>query len=90
MTQNKPSTPPQQDWIQVASAMGELEAEVIAGLLRSSDIPVYMESTNIMPAIFGQAGAMKRIYVPEKYYDFALDLLDDSDLPALDEPGIQL
>ena len=79
-------------WIEIAQAATEMEGEIIAGLLRSADIPVYMErASNVMPAIFGNYMIPQRLYVPETHYEEACLLLDDyDDTPALDEPGIQL
>ena len=78
--------------IEVAQAMNGLLAEIIAGRLRASNIPVYVEQASALPsAVFGQSG-MARIYVPEDLYEIALDLLEDDDElgTMLDEPGIQL
>lgn len=79
-------------WIEIAQTSNLLEGEVIAGLLRSADIPVYMENAaNVMPAIFGHYVTPQRLYVPETHYEEACLLLDDyDDTPTLDEPGIHL
>lgn len=78
-------------WMQVAETMGSLEAEVIASSLRTADIPVYIESVLGIPSIFGHLGDPRRVFVPERYYEAALDLLDNlDDLPGLEPPGIQL
>jgi len=78
-----------QTWIEVAQAGSSMEAEMIAGLLRTADIPVYVESVRGLPSIFGHLADPCRVFVPEPYYEAALDLLDDDNLPALDEPRIQ-
>jgi hypothetical protein len=79
-------------WIEVAQTANLFEGEVIAELLRSSNIPVYMErATNMMPAMFGHYVIPQRIYVPDIHYEEACLLLDDyDDTLSLDEPGIQL
>lgn len=81
---------PRETWIEIAQASSRAEAEIIAGLLRGADIPVYIEPMQAVPvAVFGDLGLGMRLFVPETQYDEACDLLDD-DLPALDTPGIQL
>jgi len=77
-------------WIEVAQTFGEMEAQIIAGLLRTADIPAYIEQGGGLSAsAFGQIGLPVRVYVPEAYYESALDLLDESDVPpSLDGPGI--
>lgn len=78
-------------WVQVAEVYGNFHAEVIAGLLRTNDIPTYIESRSGMPSVLGHMGDLQRVYVPEKYFDIALDLLEDNDDQlSIDEPGIQL
>jgi len=79
-------------WVEVAQATDLLEAEVIAGLLRTEEIPSYIEqSGGLSASAFGGMGLPARVYVPEEFYDTALDLLDEDDdsPPALDEPGIK-
>lgn len=90
------SVQPNDTWMLVAEAVGTLEAEIVAGLLRSNDIPVYAEMQNarsLFPSsAFGQLQGLVQLYVPEAYYEAALDLLDEDDLdtPALDEPSLKL
>lgn len=89
-------TPQKQEhsWVQVAMAIGTLQAEIIAGSLRAYDIPVYIDLDNagsLFPSsAFGNLTGNARIFVPEEYYDYALTLLDDEDPLSLDEPDIHL
>ncbi len=88
-----PQTGDESTWIQIAETNGSFEAEIIAGLLRTSGIPVYIESIIGLPSIFGHFGDPKRVYVHARDYDAAVEVLDEheDDLPpSLDEPGIQL
>jgi hypothetical protein len=79
-------------WMEVALTAGEMEAQIIAGLLRTAEIPSYIENGGglLSTLAFGQMGLPARVFVPEAYYETALDLLDeDDDIPSLDEPGIK-
>ncbi len=72
-----------QTWYIVGHAAGMAEAEIVAGLLRSASIPVYLlrESGSIaLPLTFGLLGGVD-IAVPEAYYAEAMALLDD-------DPGV--
>ena len=83
----------QGDWIIVAYAMGIEEAEIVAGLLRSFEIPVFIQQEALGRAFgltFGALGAI-RLLVPARFEQAALALLeDDEDDPStlLDEPPI--
>ena len=80
-------------WMEVAQTIGEVEAQIIAGLLNTAEIPTYIENgSGLSASAFGTMILPGRIYVPQEYYEAALDLLDENeDLfpPALDEPGIK-
>ena len=81
------------DWIVVAHAYGMNHAEIVAGLLRSFDIPVFMQREGAGPAIGITIGALGliRLLVPAKYEQAAVLLLEEEeDDPStlLDEPGI--
>jgi hypothetical protein len=82
-----------QNWILVDEVLGSLNANLVAGLLRSYNIPVYID-TDLTSSIFlGDLSIPARVFVPEAYYEQAVRLLDDDeddDLPALDEPAIKL
>lgn len=83
----------QGDWTVVAYAMGIEEAEIIAGLLRSFEIPVFIKQEAAGRAFglsFGVLGAI-RLLVPARFEQAALALLeDDNDDPStlLDEGHI--
>lgn len=79
-------------WVEIAQTSGGLEAEIIRGLLTAAEIPVFVESVHGIAAIFGQMGNPCRVYVPEQFYDEALDLIEDEEPPydSLDEPSIKL
>lgn len=75
-----------QTWYIVAHAAGMAEAEIIAGLLRSAKIPVFLlrESGSIaLPMAFGLLGGVD-IAVPEAYYAEATALLE-GDPDTIDE-----
>ncbi len=69
------------DWVVVAYAADRLEAEIVAGLLRSFEVPVFIQQ-EAMGRIFGlnlgQLG-MIRILVPAAYEPVALTLLEEDD-----------
>ncbi len=77
--------PDNRAWYVVATAAGEAEAAIIAGLLKSAEIPVwtYFESAGRAIGLgVGMLGAVE-VMVPPEYYDEAMDLLegvDDEDL----------
>ncbi len=84
--------PPKETWIEIAQTLYRAEAEIIAGLLRGQNIPVYIEPSQELPsAVFGGFGTGMRLFVPETHYEDACNLLDDDDdFSALDTPEIQL
>lgn len=94
MPEDNSKTPKQDQptWVEIAQTSGGLEAEIIRGLLTAAEIPVFVESVHGIAAIFGQMGNPCRVYVPEQFYDDALDLLEDEEPPhdSLDEPSIKL
>ncbi|NJL93148.1 MAG: hypothetical protein HC915_05185 [Anaerolineae bacterium] len=79
----------------MAETVGALHAEIIAGLLRSVQIPVYIDLDmpgSLFPSsAFGNLSGIARIFVPQEYYEIALVLLeeDDPDQDYLDEASIQ-
>jgi hypothetical protein len=95
-----PSLPDDDTWMEVAQTLNHFESEIIAGLLRTADIPVYIENNPMgLPSTFFGMSSPGRVYVPARFYELALDLLDNSDdlldegdddfPPALDEPSIR-
>lgn len=80
------------NWIMVAETLGQEESALIVGLLKSADIPAYVDTSSTISAAFGIVGGPGRVFVPEEYYEAALDMLDDEDddLPSIDEPSIIL
>lgn len=90
-----PSPRPNDTWMLVAETIGTIQGEIVAGLLRSNEIPVYVDMDNagsLFPSsAFGQLQGLVRLYVPEEYYEAALLLLEetDPDTPELDEPSIK-
>lgn len=69
------------DWVVVAVAMGLTEAEIVAGLLRTAEIPCYLHQEGIGAALGISAGPMGfiQILVPSQFADEAFALLDDDD-----------
>lgn len=69
------------DWVAVAYAADRLEAEIVAGLLRSFEVPVFIQQ-EAMGRIFGlslgQLGMIK-ILVPAAYEHVAVTLLEEDD-----------
>lgn len=89
-----PPLPAQPDvtWMEVAQAFNGFEAEIIVGLLRTANIPTYIENNlfGLPSTVLGQSSP-RRIFVPLAFYEEALALLaDDDEPPALDEPSIRL
>lgn len=90
-----PTSKPHDTWIMVDAVIGTLQADIVAGLLRSHGIPVYIDLDNagsLFPSsAFGSLIGKASIFVPESYYEMALALLaEENEPPALDEPGIKL
>jgi len=78
--------PDDRAWYIVAEAMGMTEAEIVAGLLRSAGIPVYLFREALgtaMPVTVGLFGGVQ-VAVPEAFYAEAMTLLDgeQDELPA--------
>lgn len=69
-------------WYVVAEAAGMTNAEVVAGLLRSASIPVYLyreaAGSSALALTVGLLGSVN-VAVPEAYYAEALALLDADD-----------
>lgn len=69
------------DWVVVAYAADRLEAEIVAGLLRSFEVPVFIQQ-EAMGRIFGLtlgALGMIKILVPAQFEAVAFTLLDDEE-----------
>lgn len=82
---------PAESWVQVASPFGTLETEVLAGMLRAYDIPVYVEPAGNTLSVSAFGGLIQfLIFVPESYVEAALLLLEEDTPPSLDSPPLQL
>jgi len=83
-----------QTWYVVATALGMMEAEIIAGSLRTAGIPVYLfrEAAGAVPIPLSYGLGGVEVAVPEAYYEEALALLepDDKEPPDLLPPGLNL
>lgn len=83
-----------EDWTIVAETTGMVEAEIIAGLLRTADIPCYIHQESVGRVMGLSLGAigMVTVMVPTAFEEEALALLDDPAMddfpPQLDEPTI--
>lgn len=77
-------------WVIVATTNGSAEAEIIAGLLKTADIPYYIQQESVGRVLGINFGTMGRVdvLVPQKFAPEAIALLDD---PTLDDgpPGIE-
>ncbi|MBI5928989.1 MAG: DUF2007 domain-containing protein [Chloroflexi bacterium] len=83
--------PPEKSWTVVADCTSSFEAEVIAGLLRTAEIPVFIQQDGAARAmgITMGLGAI-RVLVPTPYEAEAMALLaEDETPPLIDEPAIQ-
>lgn len=71
------------DWTVVAEVMGLMEAEIIAGLLRTADIPCYLHRDSIGAALGISAGPLGfiKVLVPSQFEAEAFALLEDDDDP---------
>ena len=81
-------------WVMVAHATGLAEAEIIAGLLRTAEIPSYIQQESVGRVLgisFGSMGLVK-VLVPIAFEQEAIALLDEPTLddlpPGLDGPTI--
>lgn len=79
--------PDKKTWYVVEQVPDMTSAEVVAGLLRSAGIPVFLfrEAINTaLPLMYGPLGGVE-VAVPEAYYDEAMTLLgaEDEDLDEL-------
>ena len=78
-----PSNQLGETWVQVSETIGNLQAEITAGLLRTQNIPVYVDvgsAHTIFPgSAFGPLSGIVRIFVPEEYYEIAISLLNADD-----------
>jgi hypothetical protein len=86
--------PPKPEWTVVASAAGSLEAEIVAGLLRTAGIPCFIQQESAARAIGLTMGlGAINVLVPSQFEEEALVLLDaptlDEQPPAIDEPPIK-
>lgn len=83
--------PPENSWTVVAESVSSFEAEVIAGLLRTAGIPVFIQQdggARAMGLTIGM-GAI-RVLVPSPFEAEAMALLaEDESPPQIDEPAIQ-
>lgn len=71
----------QPDWVVVAYAHSLIEAEIIAGLLKSFEVPVFIQRESVGQALGLTIGAlgMIRLLVPAQFEIVAMKLLDDED-----------
>ena len=71
------------DWVVVAYASDRLEAEIVAGLLRSFEVPVFIQQEavgRIFGLTLGTLGMIK-ILVPAQFEAVAFTLLDEEEQP---------
>ncbi len=89
MDERFPSTrrgPDNRPWYVVATAYGEAEAAIVAGLLKTAGIPtwVYWESAGrALGLTMGVLGTTD-ILTPEEYYEEAMVLLEGDDVDLLE------
>jgi hypothetical protein len=86
--------PAQKEWTVVAHATGLIEAEIIAGLLRTAEIPYLIRQESVGRVLGLTIGlGMVTVLVPSQYEAEALALLDEPSLddlpPMLDEPPLK-
>lgn len=69
----------QDHWVIIAHTTDRMEAEVIAGLLRSENIPVFISQPGAGQAMGITVGILGiiDIMVPSKHEELALSLLDE-------------
>jgi hypothetical protein len=77
---------PEGDWVVIANVVGLIEAEIVAGLLRTAAIPCYIHQESIS-AIYGLAFSAIEVLVPAAYEAEAVALLD---APTLDDSATQI
>jgi len=83
------------DWVVVAHATGPVDGEIIGGLLRTANIPYYVQQESIGRVLGLSIGpmGMVTVLVPIAYEKEAVALLDEPNLddypPQLDEPSIK-
>lgn len=77
-------------WVVVANATGLAEAEILAGVLKTANIPYYVKQESVGRVLGIHLGAlgMVELLVPARYAQEAIALLDT---PTLDDlpPGLE-
>ncbi len=81
------------DWVVVAHATGQTEAEIVAGRLRTEDIPCYIHQEGIGRVLGLSVGlGLVTVLVPIQFEDEAVALLDDVSMddlpPQIEDPPI--
>lgn len=93
MAENKLQRPEDGDWVVVGYATGFTDAHIMAGMLRSFNIPVFVQQEAAARALGLSIGmGMIKVLVPAQFEEAAFELLeaDENDDPAtsLDGPPI--
>lgn len=95
LRRNKDKRVKESDWVIVAHATGPAIGEILAGVLRTANIPHYVHQETVGRVIGLSIGTigMVTIHVPQAYEKEAIALLDDPTLddypPQIDEPSIK-
>ncbi len=67
------------EWIKITTVSGELNADIIKGMLEANDIPVQLiqeSAGRVYGIVFGRLGNVQ-IFIPKEKYEIAKSLLDD-------------
>jgi hypothetical protein len=76
-------------WVSIARVQGDLQAELLRGLLEAQEIPVLLSREGAGRAIgltIGLLGEVE-IMVPDKYKDEAISILDLYEKGAFEDQG---
>jgi hypothetical protein len=80
------------NWKTVTTAQGELQAEVIRGLLEAQEIPVYLSQEGVARAYGFGVGPLSEveIMVPENFLDAAQEVIRSYKAGEFEELGDQI
>jgi hypothetical protein len=79
----------QHQWVSIAKDLGDLQAEILRGLLEAQEIPVLLfregagRAIGLMIGLLGEV----EIMVPDKYRDEAISILDQYEKGAFEDQG---
>lgn len=75
------------EWVEVGEVSGDLQAEILGGMLEAQGIPVFLSHEGAGKALGLEIGGMGlvKVLVPSNRVDQALGILQDYDAGALED-----